>query len=195
LTYAPTLREFTKLKPGSTGRHEVSSLSPNGKWIACAGFGEGIYVLPFPGIGKRLQISHGDAAQPVWSRDGQHLFFIAPDKTLMAVPFEPENGNAGTPQAVFKTRIVAKNFAGTQYDVSPDGSFLIHSLPADYAAPLTLLYDAKGKQIRPYIQILGPHLFRRHVSTRSQGAAGTGQVLWVHVLSGKCWFVARSVSR
>lgn len=57
----------------------------------------------------------------------------------MAASFDPERGFAGAPHALFKTRVIGPQFVGTQYDVGPDGRFLIHSLPADYASPLTLL--------------------------------------------------------
>ncbi len=40
---------------------------------------------------------------------------------------------------LFQTRIVAPNFAGWQYDVAPDGRFLINSLPSSNSSPLTLL--------------------------------------------------------
>jgi len=125
-----------------TGTHGAEGrLSPNGKWIACVGIRIGVNVLPFPEAHGRVQISSGNASQPVWSRDGKKLFFIAPDKTMMVSTFNPETGRAGTPEALFKTRIIASSFVGTQYDVAPDGKFLIHSLPADHASPLTLLTD------------------------------------------------------
>jgi eukaryotic-like serine/threonine-protein kinase len=121
---------LTEIRAGAEGR-----FAPNGKWIA----GTGVSVSPFPGPGGRVQISEGVASQPVWSRDGRYLFFIASDKTMMKASFNPQTGQAGKPQAVFKTRIVSANFIGTQYDVAPDGRFLIHSLPADHASPLTLV--------------------------------------------------------
>jgi hypothetical protein len=74
-----------------------------------------------------------------WSRDGKHIFYIARDKKLMEADFDPKTGAAGPPHALFQTRIVAPNYVGTQYDVAPDGRFLVNSLPADRAAPLTLL--------------------------------------------------------
>jgi hypothetical protein len=40
---------------------------------------------------------------------------------------------------VFQTSIIAPDYIGTQYDVAPDGRFIINSLPADHASPLTLL--------------------------------------------------------
>ena len=57
----------------------------------------------------------------------------------MAVNFDPRTGSAGAPYTLFQTRIVALNFAAFQYDVSPDGRFLINSFPSNSSSPLTLL--------------------------------------------------------
>ncbi|HLW80926.1 MAG TPA: protein kinase [Candidatus Acidoferrales bacterium] len=128
----------------SSSNHQIVSMpslaaecrfSPNGKWIASAG----VVVTPFPGPGGRIQVSNGPAAQPVWGRDGKHLFFISSDKKMMVVDFDPQKGTVSAPRVLFQTRIIAPNFVGTQYDVAPDGRFLINSLPADHSSPLTLL--------------------------------------------------------
>jgi hypothetical protein len=63
----------------------------------------------------------------------------------MAVSFDPQTGSAGPPRVLFQTRIVELRIANWQYDVAPDGRFLINSLPANAASPLTLLtgWDAQ----------------------------------------------------
>ena len=75
--------------------------------------------------------------------DGTEIFYIAPDKKLMAVQLAMKNGTLepGPPKALFQTRIVRPSFVLFQYDVTADGQrFLINSLPReDAAAPLTLL--------------------------------------------------------
>jgi hypothetical protein len=45
-------------------------------------------------------------------------------------------------------RLIAVNIANWQYDVAPDGRFLINSLPSNAATPLTLLkgWDAQLQQ-------------------------------------------------
>ena len=56
----------------------MPSLSPNGKWLAYAANESGryeIYVRPYPGPGAAVQISQAGGAEPVWSRDGQRLYF------------------------------------------------------------------------------------------------------------------------
>jgi eukaryotic-like serine/threonine-protein kinase len=123
-------------------------LSPDGKWIVYVGPGRGILVEPFPGPGRRIQISTGSGAQPRWSHDGQQIFFIQPDRKLIAVSFNPQTGSASAPRVLFQTHIIAVNIANWQYDVAPDGRFLINSLPSNAATPLTLLtgWDAQLQQ-------------------------------------------------
>jgi hypothetical protein len=58
---------------------------------------------------------------------------------LIAVGFDPRAGTAGAPRVLFQTRIAAERIANWQYDVSPDGRFLINSLPSNIASPLTLI--------------------------------------------------------
>jgi DNA-binding winged helix-turn-helix (wHTH) protein len=116
-----------------------SQFSPDGKWLAFTEpGGSGIAVRPFPVLRPQIKISAGPAAQSRWSRDGTQLFYIAPDKKLMTVSFDPCSGRAGPPRELFQTRIVRVSLAGFQYDVAPYGRFLINSLPAG-SPPLTLL--------------------------------------------------------
>jgi len=55
------------------------------------------------------------------------------------VNFDPTTATVSAPREVFQTRIVAPNFDMFQYDVAPNGRFLINSLPADHSSPLTLV--------------------------------------------------------
>lgn len=118
--------------------------SPDGKWIAYVGpltvpDSDAIFVAPFPGPGGRIRISSGSGAQPTWAHDGRYLFYIAPDRKLMMVDFDPQRKSAGAPRLLFQTRIVAPNFSDTQYAVSADGRFLINSFPPNASSPLTLI--------------------------------------------------------
>src|SRR5579875_2588308 len=66
--------------------------------------GRGNRAPAVPGSRPRIQISNSPAAQPRWSRDGAQLFYVAQDKKLMAVHFNPETGRAGAPHTLFQTR-------------------------------------------------------------------------------------------
>ena len=118
-----------------------AQVSHDGKWITYMGRGgrpQGdIFVAPFPGSRGRIQISNAGGSQPRWSHDGRHIFYMAPDRKLMTVSFDPVNKSAMAPQVLFQTRILAPYYAAFQYDVASDGRFLINSLPAN-SSPLTL---------------------------------------------------------
>jgi hypothetical protein len=86
-----------------------------------------------------MQVSNAGGSQPRWSRDGKQIFYIQPDRKLMAVNFDPRTGSASAPRVLFQTRIVAPAYASFQYDVSPDGRFLINSFPSNSSSPRTVL--------------------------------------------------------
>jgi Tol biopolymer transport system component len=80
-----------------------AKLSPDGRWVVYVGVGRGILVERFPGHGGRMQVSAGAGAQPRWSHDGRQIFFIQPDRKLIAVSFDPNTGTAGPPRVLFQT--------------------------------------------------------------------------------------------
>lgn len=109
--------------------------SPDGRWMAYASNESGraeIYVRTFPASSGKWQISSAGGAHPRWRRDGKEIFYIAPDKTLMAVEVAAGAGfAAGVPKPLFKTQIKSVDI-GFQYDVSPDGTrFLVNTIAAE----------------------------------------------------------------
>jgi hypothetical protein len=127
--------------------------SPDGKWVTYQSDDSGrneIYVRPFPGPGAPVTISVAGGNYPRWARNGTEIYFLALDGTLMATPVSIRNGvlEAGTPVALFKSRIVGRgqNVVGrrSQYDVAPDGRFLINIEAEDAAtSPISLLLNWK----------------------------------------------------
>jgi len=89
-----------------------------------------IFVQTFPASGGKWQISTAGGSYPRWRRDGKELYYVAPDNALMAVEVATGSGfAAGTPKALFRTRIKSLDI-GFPYDVSPDGQrFLVNTLP------------------------------------------------------------------
>ncbi len=88
-----------------TGLDEAQpALSPDGRWLAYAAKENGrwqIYVQPFPALDGKWQVSIEGGQEPLWSPDGQELFFRAGDR-LMAVAIDGRNGfNAAPPQTLF----------------------------------------------------------------------------------------------
>ena len=128
--------------------------SPNGRWVAYQSNESGrfdIYARPFSGPGGPWQVSTTGGVSPRWRADGKELFYVAPDGNLMAVPIVAQETTfeAGTPTPLFHARIV--NYGtGTitslrsQYDVAPDGRFLMNVATDDSAPlPITVIVNWK----------------------------------------------------
>jgi len=123
--------------------------SPDGRWVAYMSVEttrSEIYVRPFrPESGAaagQWQLSTAGGVDPVWSTDGKELYYINPARELMAVPITV-TGNTlapGVPRRLFQTRIVTG--PGWQYDVAPDGRFLINTeLDPGPTSPITLIQN------------------------------------------------------
>jgi eukaryotic-like serine/threonine-protein kinase len=129
---SPATHDVVELEPGAEGQ-----VSPDASWLAYIDRGQ-VVLERFPARAPRLIVSSSGGGQPRWSRDGRQLFFISADKKLMAVAFDPRTARAGVPRQIAQTRIVEAALVGLQYDVAPDGRFVVNAVTGE-AAPLTLL--------------------------------------------------------
>jgi serine/threonine-protein kinase len=127
-------------------------ISPDGRWLAYgirsseASGRPAIYVRPFPGPGPSRQFVDA-AGQPVWSRDGDTIFFrsrrgggpVFSGDGIFDMPFDRARGIAAGPERqLFRKAFAEDAWAGVAgYDVAPDGRFLLvipdesESLPSD----------------------------------------------------------------
>jgi serine/threonine protein kinase len=124
--------------------------SPDGKWIAFESDETGrpeIYLQPFPGPGAKVTVSIDGGTQVRWRRDGQELFYIAADNTLMSVPVRQSllPTGIGKPVPLFRVRTAPRSaIARQQYVVTPDGQrFLIDTRDEGSAEPITLILNWK----------------------------------------------------
>ena len=107
--------------------------SPDGRWITYVSNESGkreVYVRGFPASGGQWQISNGGGEQPHWRRDGKELFYVSPDKELMAVEVNGSSGTfeAGIPKALFELGINSTD-RFSDYEVTRDGQrFLVNTL-------------------------------------------------------------------
>ena len=146
-----TSPDHTPRAVANTVAEEVlAQFSPDGRWVAYQTNESGrfeVVVQPFPNASGKWQVSTAGGAAPRWRADGQELYFLAPDATMMAVPVRAAGTSfeAGTTVALFPTRIVDGGTVATvrpQYTVARDGRFLINQPVADAtAAPITLILN------------------------------------------------------
>ena len=102
----------------------------------------------FPQAGSKRQVSSAGGVQPRWRRDGQELFYLAPDSELMAVPVKGETDiDIGRANALFRTQLPTWAAGGppewrTSYDVAADGQkFLLINPPEQQGPPITVMLN------------------------------------------------------
>jgi Tol biopolymer transport system component/predicted Ser/Thr protein kinase len=112
-------------------------VSPNGHWIAYSSNESGryeIYILDYPGRTRIIPVSTGGGNFPLWSHNGEELFYMA-GNAMMAVTVRPDGSIVSAPQLLFDCSdyVASNDFAGA-YDVSPDGKrFLMIRHDPDWA--------------------------------------------------------------
>jgi serine/threonine-protein kinase len=105
---------------------------PDGRWLAYVSDESGqpeIYLWEYPDSRQKWPVTTNGATNPVWSRDGQKLYYISDDNMMMAVTVAPElDYPVGKPEPLFRlpTLIESRSrFLLKSYDVSDDGRFLM----------------------------------------------------------------------
>ena len=111
---------------------EANELNPafstDGRWLAYSSDESGraeVYVQSFPELTGKWQISANGGVEPVWSNDGDEIFYrTSTDMMVVGVQTEPEF-SSGTPRVLFQTNFFVDPITRT-YEVSPDGQrFLV----------------------------------------------------------------------
>ena len=123
-------------------------LSPDGRWMAYTSDQSGrweVYVGAFPQVGVRGKpVSSTGGKWPKWRRDGQELFYVAPDQTLMAVTVETNDElKMSAPSPLFKLQI--KDGAPRSdwaYAPARNGQrFLVNVSPEAAPSPISVLLN------------------------------------------------------
>jgi Tol biopolymer transport system component len=142
-------------------REAYGVFSPDGRWVAYQSNESGrteIYVRPFvspdapstgAGRGGQWQASTSGGISPVWSHNGRELYYLDPSGALTAVPIAVKGGvvEPGAPVKLFATHAFGGGIdaqQGRQFDVAPDGRFLINTVLTNAAPPITLLQNWKA---------------------------------------------------
>ena len=80
----------------------------------------------------------------MWRHDGRELYYLNPAGEMVAAPIATTAAAVvpGVPVVLFPTRVVEGGVDAVQarqYDVAPDGRFLINTVVESAAAPITLI--------------------------------------------------------
>ena len=124
------------LQTAAQERHPM--VSPDGGWLAYASEETGrseVYVQAFPDGGQKQTISTGGGTEPLWARDGRHLFYRRGNQVVTVTV------DLGPPLAVGSSAVVFERaFEGRlghgapNYEVAVDGSRFLMSHDADLAS-------------------------------------------------------------
>ncbi len=121
-----------------TGRPHAghAAFSPDGRWMAYDADESGrteIYLQSSPDPGRRkVQLSTGGGAEPLWTRSGHEVVYRNGD-SVFAVAVDPAAGVAGRPAFLFAGQFPPVWFPRS-YDVTPDGErFLMVAEPPGLA--------------------------------------------------------------
>ncbi len=123
---------YTRPHPDSVG-YELAvteadefapTLSPNGRWLAYVSDASGreeIVVQPFPGPGRRTQVSFDNGFEPRWAHSGRELFYrnAAGDLVAADVTTGPEF-SVGARRVLFSAKRFLNDRNATLYEVAPD---------------------------------------------------------------------------
>ncbi len=121
-----------------------AEISPNGKWLAYVSDEGGTYELYVQsltaegGLGNdRKRVSSDGAEKMAWSKDGRQIFYIQRDGKMVSVEVKADGPTFehGSPKALFETRTMFQYGGGDNFDVTPDGKFLLGTLVGEPTAP------------------------------------------------------------
>ena len=133
---------FGDRKPFPIVRSPFQENEPNfsfdGKWVAYTSNESGsfqVYLISFPALDQKRQISTNGGGQPRWRQDGKELYYLAPDGKLMAV--EITTGpklDSSTPRELFDTGLPV-SLLQDQYRATPDGQRFLLLKPVVEVSP------------------------------------------------------------
>ena len=131
----------------TSGSKADGQFSPDGQWVAYRSDESGrneIYVSAFVGqaggaTSRKIPISTGGGTMVRWRGDGKELFYLAPDRTLMAADV---NWGTGAPMASAPRALFGPLLYG-DFDVTPDGQRFLTTIPlkSNIVEPLAIIQN------------------------------------------------------
>jgi dipeptidyl aminopeptidase/acylaminoacyl peptidase len=115
-----------------------ASFSPDGRWVAFSATDSGqpeVFIAPFPAATRRWRVSADGGSQARWRRDGKEIYYVAPNKTLMAAQIDM---SAGIAVKGYEPLFELQHPYGAYhaFDVTADGQrFLVNTLVVNPTRP------------------------------------------------------------
>ncbi|MBI4887996.1 MAG: protein kinase [Acidobacteria bacterium] len=129
--YAMSLREPGTMRPilNTPAYEGGASLSPDGRWLIHVSNESGqneVYLRPFPGPGRRWQVSTDGGTQAVWNPNGRELFYRSGDKMMAVEVSTTPDVTLSPPRLLFERRYAyGAGVTIANYDVTRDGQRFI----------------------------------------------------------------------
>ena len=135
-------RSKTRRRMPLPGSQKGGRLSPDARWLAFESSENGrnsVHVRPFPALDADYLISTGEGVGPVWSANGRELFYRH-GADMMVVQVRPDGANFGSPAptVLFTGNFIRDQYGDQDYDMAPDGRFLMMRPTASGASGLRI---------------------------------------------------------
>lgn len=107
--------------------NRTPAISPDGHWFAYVSNASGrdeVYVRPFPEVGAALQISTAGGTEPVWSRNGERLYYRTERELFAATILRSPAFAVAGGAPLFTDKFLRMN-PQRNYDVTADGRFVM----------------------------------------------------------------------
>ena len=126
----PAATQPRLLFPTDPDELENGSISRDGKWLLYVSNETGrreVYVVPYPSLGEKRQVSTAGADSGIWLGDKAILYEQPPDGRLFAVDLDTEGGGLrlGAPRPVFGGKPPPRG----PFDATRDGKRLLFAVP------------------------------------------------------------------
>jgi serine/threonine-protein kinase len=120
----------------STADESAPAFSPDGRWLAYVSTESGrneVYVKSPSRPDRPRRASTDGGSEPVWSRDGRDLFYREGPKMMRVAVASTDQ--AVQPQVLFDGDFARGTIDSPNYDVMPDGRFVMVQRPMQSAGP------------------------------------------------------------
>jgi dipeptidyl aminopeptidase/acylaminoacyl peptidase len=122
----------------SSYKENQARFSRDGRWLAYVSDESGrdeVYVQPVDGNGARLQVSVDGGSSPLWSPNGNDLYYVEKASQLarVSIDLRASPPDIGRPQKILEGRYVWDRYGN--YDITPDGQGFVFIRRTDDSDP------------------------------------------------------------